>query len=101
MRNSLPPTGRMLSLCAAASLFLGGCNVNQESQRVRDAVENVTYSASGAIETAKSGVQGAIDAGHMAAGSAKKLTDDVVDRVDKIRRGTELIKEGLGSEEEE
>jgi len=97
MKHNLLPSGCLLALC----LFLGGCKGNSDSQSVLDAVQNVTSSATGAIATAKSGVQGAIDAGHMAAGSAKKIADDVADRVNKIQKGTELIKEGFGIGTEE
>lgn len=97
MKRILSLSGCFLAFC----LFLTGCRFGDESGIVLDAVHTINLSASGAIETAKSGVQGAIDAGHMAAGSAKKIADDVVGRVNKIQRGTELIKEGFGIGEEE
>ena len=80
-------------------MLLSGCRSAEERRAsVIETVDTLSNSASGAIKTARSGVQGAVDAGKTVTEGAKAITEEVTDRVDKVNRGRDLIKEGLGVE---
>ena len=81
-------------------ILLTGCR-NPEERRasVMDTIDTLSETASGAFSTARSGVKGAVDAGTVAVETAKDTAEDISDRAGKIRRGTELIREGLKGEE--
>ena len=88
-------SGVLAVLCVF--LLLGGCRTPQERRAdVVGTIDALTESASGAFSAARIGVRGAVDAGTVVVGTVKDTTTDITDRADKIRRGTELIREGLG-----
>ena len=88
---------RSVGLVICAVLILSGCkNAEERRASVIDALDAITESASGALSTARSGVESAVDAGKTVTDSVKAVKDDVTGRIDKVKRGKELINEGLG-----
>lgn len=89
--------GVLFVLCGL--VLLSGCEVVEERRAsIINAVDELSDSASGALSTARSGVESAVDAGTIVVGTVRETAGSITDRVGKIRRGAELIREGVTGE---
>lgn len=86
---------RVIFVCCA--LLLTSCGtVEGPEASVLHTVEGVAETASGTLRAARTGVQSAVDAGKLVVDGVQTVGTDVTQRVGKLQRAAELIREAFG-----
>ena len=74
---------------------LSACQFAEEKRtEAINSIDTLSNSASGVVKNV-------VDAGDMVVDTVHEAATDVADRVDKIRRGSQLLKEGLTGNDQE